>query len=78
MFFAQDLIVNCLKRLLAGLGGRMKRKNCDHSAHNFIYRGLIYAAKVSFVPDMFRRNLSGISFSIFRVAALPVQCVGII
>jgi len=76
--FAQDLIVNCLRRLLDGLGGKMKTKNYDYIAQNFIYKGPAYAAKVSFVPDMFRIKLSGISFSIFRMASLPVQCVGII
>ncbi len=35
-----------------------------------------YAAKVSLVPDMFRMNCPGISFSMCRMALRPVQCVG--
>gem|GEM_PF-4713730 len=35
-----------------------------------------YAAKVSFVPDMFRMKAPGISFSISMMAFRPVQWVG--
>ncbi len=35
-----------------------------------------YAAKVSFVPDMFRMKASFISFSISMMAFRPVQWVG--
>jgi hypothetical protein len=36
----------------------------------------IHAVNVSFVPDMFRMNCPGISFSMCMMAFLPVQCVG--